>query len=136
MTAVGHHEYPGPSLRGTGPSLTPLDLAKRIADLAQEKLASDVVVLDMREACSFTDYFVIATGRNTRQTQAIAEEVREQVKAETRVVPRGLSGGREGTWIVADYLDVVLHVFTAEAREFYGLEQLWGDVPAVELAAS
>jgi ribosome-associated protein len=120
---------------GHGADLTPLDLALRIARLAEEKLASDIVVLDMREHCSFTDYFVICTGRNPRQTLAIADEVAETLKREERVLPRSRAGGREGTWVLLDYLDVVVHVFTPEARDFYRLEQLWGDVPAVELAA-
>jgi len=113
--------------------LTSLELARRIAALAQEKLADDVVILDMRPECTFTDYFVIATGRNARQTAAIWDEVHEQVKQEGRHIPRTVDGVREGTWILADYLDVVLHVFTPDARGYYKLEELWNDVPAVEL---
>ena len=107
--------------------------ARRIAALAQEKLAEDVLILDMRSECTFTDYFVIATGRNPRQTAAIWDEVHEQLKQESRHIPRSVDGVREGTWILADYLDVVLHVFTPDAREYYKLEELWGDLPAVEL---
>ena len=88
----------------------------------------------MRPVCSFTDYFVIATGRNPRQTAAIWDEVHAKLKQENRLIPRSADGVREGNWIVADYLDVVLHVFTPEERAFYRLEDLWGDVPAVELA--
>jgi ribosome-associated protein len=91
------------------------------------------VILDMRPVCTFTDYFVIATGRNARQTGAIWDEVHGRMKKEGRLVPRTVDGTQEGTWILADYLDVVLHVFTPEARAFYKLEDLWGDVPAVEL---
>jgi ribosome-associated protein len=116
--------------------LTSLEQARRIAALAQEKLADDVVILDMRPVCSFTDYFVIATGRNQRQTAAIWDEVHGRLKQESRLVPRSVDGTREGAWIVADYLDVVLHVFTPESRGFYRLEELWGDVPAVELGAA
>ena len=114
--------------------MTSLELARRIAALAQEKLADDVVILDMRPECTFTDYFVIATGRNPRQTAAIWDEVHEKVKHEGRNIPRTVDGVREGTWILADYLDVVLHVFTPDARSYYKLEELWGDVPAVELS--
>ena len=87
----------------------------------------------MRPVCTFTDYFVIATGRNTRQTVAIWDEVHGKLKQEHRLLPRGIDGAVEGTWILADYLDVVLHVFTPEARGFYKLEELWSDVPEVEL---
>ena len=90
----------------------------------------------MRPVCTYTDYFVLATGQNPRQTKSIFDEVHERLKAEERAIPRSVEGGRESTWIVADYLDVVLHVFTPEARAFYKLEDLWGDVPAVDLDAA
>jgi len=90
----------------------------------------------MRPVCSYTDYFVLATGNNTRQTKAIYDEVREALKRDERLVPRMVEGEREATWIVADYLDVVLHVFTPEARLFYRLEELWDDVPAIEVEAA
>ncbi len=90
----------------------------------------------MRPVCSYTDFFVLATGRNARQTKAIYDEVRERLKADERIVPQHVDGEREATWIVADYIDLVLHVFTPEARQFYRLEDLWGDVPAIELEAA
>jgi ribosome-associated protein len=90
----------------------------------------------MRPVCTFTDYFVIASGRNARQTGAIWDEVHGRLKADLGLIPRSADGTQEGTWILADYLDVVLHVFTPEAREYYKLEELWGDVPEVELAAA
>lgn len=90
----------------------------------------------MRPVCSYTDFFVLATGRNPRQTKAIYDEVREGLKRGERLVPQHVEGEREATWIVADYIDLVLHVFTPEARRFYGLEELWGDVPAIELDAA
>ena len=116
--------------------LTPLEQARRIADLARDKLARDVTILDMRPACSYTDYFVICTGRNPRQAKAIYEDVRERLKADEHVTPRRVDGAEHGTWILADYLDVVFHVFTPEAREYYRLEELWGDVPSIEPAAA
>jgi ribosome-associated protein len=115
--------------------LTSLEQARRIAALAQEKLARDVVVLDMRPACVFTDFFVIATGGNPRQTKSIFDEVYAGMKKDG-ISPSASDGVAEGTWIIADYLDVVLHVFTQEAREFYRLEDLWGDVPSIELEAA
>jgi ribosome-associated protein len=118
------------------PTLTPLEHARRIAGLAQEKLAKDVLILDMRPVCIYTDFFVVCTGQSPRQTKAIYDSVHEGLKREGRVLPRSVDGGAEGTWIVADYLDVVLHVFTPEARGFYRLEELWGDVPSEEVGAA
>jgi ribosome-associated protein len=120
----------------TQQTLTSLEHARRIAALALEKLAEDVVILDMRPECSFTDYFVIATGRNPRQTASIWDEVHTRLKQDERLLPQSIDGAREGAWIVADYLDVVLHVFTPDAREYYRLEELWNDVPAVEVDAA
>ena len=96
----------------------------------------DVVILDMRPVCSYTDFFVVCTGQNPRQTKAIYDAVREEMKKAEKLTPRTVAGEREASWILADYLDVVLHVFTPEAREYYRLEELWGDVPSVKLAAA
>jgi ribosome-associated protein len=79
---------------------------------------------------------VLCTGRNSRQTKAIADEVRERLKQEHGVRARSVEGGTQGDWILADYLDVVLHVFTPETRGYYGLEELWGDMPSIELDAA
>ena len=89
----------------------------------------------MRPVCTYTDYFVVCTGQNPRQTKAIYDEVHGRLKHEG-TLPRSAEGEREATWIVGDYLDVVLHVFTPEARSFYRLEELWGDVPSVEVATA
>jgi ribosome-associated protein len=90
----------------------------------------------MRGVCDFTDFFVIATGRNPRQTKAIYDEVAGVLKKEHDLLPRSSAGAAEATWIVADYLDVVLHVFTPETRAYYRLEELWDDVPKLEAAAT
>ena len=90
----------------------------------------------MRSVCDYTDYFVIATGANPRQTKSIHDEVVETLKRDAKLSPRSSSGLPEATWIVDDYLDVVLHVFTPETREHYRLEDLWDDVPKLEAAAS
>ena len=116
--------------------MTSIEQARRIATLAQEKLAKDVVILDMQGVCSYTDFFVVATGANTRQTKSIWDEVHARLKHEQGLLPRSAAGETEATWIVADYLDVVLHVFTPEAREYYRLEDLWGDVPQESPAAA
>jgi ribosome-associated protein len=109
--------------------LNSTEQARRIAALAHEKLAKDIVILDMQRVCSYTDYFVVCTGANPRQTKAIWDEVHGRLKKEEGLLPRSAAGETEATWIVADYLDVVLHVFTPDARAFYRLEDLWGDVP-------
>ena len=94
------------------------------------------MILDMRPVCTYTDFFVIASGQNPRQTVAIYDQVRERLKKDDQLIPHSVDGANEANWIVADYLDVVLHVFTPDARAFYKLEELWGDVPSVELEAA
>ena len=116
--------------------MSPLEQARRIAAIAQDKLARDVVILDMQPVCAYTDYFVVVTGGNPRQTKAISDEVHAAMKRDYGLLPRNTDGGPEATWIVADYVDVVLHVFTPEARQFYRLEELWDDVPHEELATA
>jgi ribosome-associated protein len=116
--------------------LSSLEQARRIAGIAQDKLAEDVVILDMRPVCIYTDFFVVCSGRNTRQVRGIWDEVRERLKHDESLLPRSVDGERESTWIVGDYLDVVLHVFTPETRAYYRLEDLWGDVPSIELEAA
>jgi ribosome-associated protein len=112
---------------------TSLELAHRIAALAAEKLAADIVILDMSDVVTYTDYFVICSGRTARQTQAVAAEIREVLKRD-RILARGIDGERQGDWILLDFLDVVVHVFTPDARAFYRLESLWGEVPSESFA--
>jgi ribosome-associated protein len=116
--------------------LTSLEQARLIGGLAQAKLAEDIVILDLRPVCAYTDFFVLCTGRNPRQTAAILDEVQGRLKREHDLRPRSVEGARQGDWILADYLDVVLHVFTPGTRGYYGLEELWGDMPSVELDAA
>jgi ribosome-associated protein len=108
-------------------------LARRLAQLADSKQADQVVVLDMRELVSYTDFLVICTARNERHARAIVEEVRVGMKREMSVLPGGVEGAGDADWIVLDYLDCVLHVFTAEARQRYQLEDLWREAPRMEL---
>ena len=112
-----------------------LALAERIAAAAADKLATDIVLLDMREVVSYTDWLVIMTARSDRQARAVAEEIQTRLKQEDRTLPQRTEGEREGTWILLDYLDVVAHVFVPESREFYRLDRLWGQVPTVEYAS-
>ncbi|HMI99662.1 MAG TPA: ribosome silencing factor [Gaiellaceae bacterium] len=117
--------------------LNSLEQARRIAGLADSKLAEEIVILDMRPVCAYTDFFVICSGGNARQTKSIVDEVRYVLKQDDEpVLPHSVDGEREGDWIVADYLDVVLHVFTPETRKYYGLEELWDDVPSIEHATA
>ena len=88
----------------------------------------------MTPVCTYTDYFVICTGQNPRQTRSIYDEVHKALKTESRKLTATTDVG-EAKWIVVDYLVVVLHVFTPEAREYYALEDLWGDVPSVSVEA-
>lgn len=105
-------------------------MAKNIAQAAAEKQAAGIVILEMKDVCSFTDYFVIVSGRNTRQTRAIAEEVRQKMK-QTGGAPARVEGEQRGDWILMDYLNVVVRIFTPETRDFYRLEVLWRDAPKV-----
>jgi ribosome-associated protein len=109
------------------------ELARRLAAVADSKKAEEVVVLGMRELVAYTDFLVICTARNERQARAIVDEVRVQVKRDSGLLPGGVDGGGEAGWTILDYLDCVLHVFTPDARERYGLEELWRDAPRLEL---
>jgi ribosome-associated protein len=127
---------PGVTERSQKP-LNSLEQARRIAGLADSKLAQEIVILDMRPVCAYTDFFVICSGGNARQTKSIVDEVRYVLKQDAEpTLPHSVEGEREGDWIVADYLDVVLHVFTPETRKHYGLEELWDDVPSIEHATA
>ena len=107
-------------------------LVERIVEVASDRKAVDIRVLDVRGIVGYTDWFVICSGRSERQAKAIHDAVYESLKADG-VLPRRVEGAREARWILMDYLDAVVHVFTPEAREFYRLEQLWGEAPSREV---
>jgi len=111
-------------------------LVLRLAELADSKGATEIVVLDMRGLASYTDLLAICTARNERQARAIVDEVRLRLKQEHELLPGGVDGEGEAGWIVLDYLDAILHVFTAEERERYQLEELWREAPRLELQLS
>ena len=94
---------------------------------AQDRKAVDLVVLDLRKAGGFTDFFVICTGTNTRQISAIADAVRETLKREYDERPTLAEGLEKSEWILLDYFNFVVHIFSRECRAFYGLERLWGN---------
>lgn len=106
------------------------ELAEQIARYAADKKASDVVELDLRGVVGYTDWFVICSGNTERQTKAIHDAILEGCKREHNLFPRRVEGVGQAQWILMDYLDVVVHIFTPQVREFYRLEQLWGEAPA------
>jgi ribosome-associated protein len=107
------------------------DLARRLARLVDDKGASDVIALDVRPLVGYTDYLVICTARNERQAAALHDEVRARLKEEGQL-PGRVEGRDESQWVVLDYLDAVLHVFTKETRERYRLETLWGEAERLD----
>jgi ribosome-associated protein len=113
--------------------MSPEDLARRMAELADSKQASDIVALDMRGLVSYTDFLVICTARNERQAGAITDEVGQRLKRDSELLPRQVEGEGAAGWVLLDYLDCILHVFTAEARDRYRLELLWEDAHRLEL---
>ena len=102
---------------------------------AEDKQARDLVVLDLRAAAGFTDFFLICSGTNTRQTRAIADAVMETLAAEG-AKPAHLEGYDRSEWILIDYFDFIVHVFVPETRVFYGLERLWGNADRIERPAA
>ncbi len=104
-------------------------LADRIAELASDRKAIEIRVLDLRGIVAYTDFFVVCSGNTERQTKAIHDAVYQALKDEQGLLPRRTEGVGEARWILLDYLDCVLHIFTPAAREFYRLENLWGEAP-------
>ena len=110
-----------------------LQLAIHCAD---EKKAVNMIALDLREIASFTEFFVIASGTNPRQVQAIADEINEQLKKQLRRRPVRIEGYSSAEWVLLDYGDFVIHLFDKEARDFYDLERLWRDARRVDITAN
>jgi ribosome-associated protein len=108
-----------------------IDAAVQAAD---DKQAKELVVLDLRKAAGFTDYFVICSGINTRQVRAIADAVIESL-SDAGVKPAHIEGYDRSEWILLDYFDFIVHVFAPETRMFYGLERLWGTAERIEVPA-
>jgi ribosome-associated protein len=109
--------------------MDPEQLVGEIARYALDKKAIDIVELDLRGVLGYTDYFLICSGNTPRQTKAIHDGILEGLKREHDTLPRRVEGASQADWILMDYLDVVAHVFTPETRDFYRLEQLWGEAP-------
>jgi ribosome-associated protein len=114
--------------------LSPEETVAAVTELAADRKALDIVQLDLRGMIGYADYFVICSGRTDRQTRAIHDAIHEGMKARG-VLPRRVEGVSEAKWILMDYLDVVVHVFTPDTREYYRLEQLWGEAPSTTVEA-
>jgi ribosome-associated protein len=122
-----------PARGGDARGQTPMQgeqLVGEIARYAADKKAIDVVELDLRGVLGYTDYFVICSGNTGRQAKAIHDGILEGLKHEHERIPRRVEGSGDTGWILMDYLDVVVHIFTPQTREFYRLERLWGEAPA------
>jgi ribosome-associated protein len=115
----------------SGPAKLPKAVASAVA-AARDKQASDMVVLDLRKAGGFTDYFVVCTGNNPRQISAIADSVRDTLKKDLGERPTLSEGVHKSEWILLDYFNFVVHIFSRECRSFYALERLWGNAERIE----
>jgi len=115
--------------------MNPEQMTDAIVELAADRKALEIVQLDLREIIGYADYFVICSGRSDRQAKAIHDAIHAGMKSEHGLLPRRVEGLTESRWILMDYLDVIVHVFTPETREYYRLEQLWGEAPAQAIGA-
>ena len=107
--------------------------ALAIAEAAREKLAEEIVALDVRKAVSFADYFIVATGRSDRQVRAIGDGVAQALAAQGEK-PLGVEGHEEGRWLLMDFGDVILHVFQPDVRRHYDLERLWSEASLLDVS--
>src|SRR6201995_5463376 len=121
---------------GRNKKMTPEDLASAAIDFAADRKALDIVQLDLRGIIGYTDYFVICSGRSDRQVKGIHDAIHQGMKSDHGLLPRRVEGVSQARWILMDYLDVVVHVFTPETREYYRLEQLWGEAPVQVVSAT
>lgn len=108
-----------------------VDFARQVARLAADHRAEDVVILDLRGLSSVADFFVIATGTSDRQLRAVADHIEEHGRGVGQK-PYSTSGYESATWVLVDYIDVVVHLFDADRRRYYDLENLWGDAPRID----
>ena len=117
-----------------GVDLAPARLAELVVTHAAEKKAIDIVELDLRGVLGYTDFFVVCSGNTDRQAKAIHDGIHLGLKMDHGLLPRRVEGLNEARWILMDYLDVIVHIFTPDARGFYRLEQLWGEAPRRAIA--
>ena len=102
---------------------------------AESKKATDIKILDLTGITSFADFFVICSGGNQKQVQAISDEVGQQLKQQSGELPISVEGYNQAEWVLADYGDLLVHIFSLKAREYYGLERLWRSAKTVEIPA-
>lgn len=107
-------------------------LALACRELADNKKAEDIIILDVRELSSITDYFVIASGTSEPHLRAIVDEIVDELKEDHDLRPNAIDGTFHGAWVVLDYFDVIVHVMRHDVREKYDLETLWGDAPRLK----
>jgi ribosome-associated protein len=117
MTAAEH--------RPKHPRLDPNALARRIVDVASDKQAADIVLLDLRPLTVIADYFVICSGNSERQLQAIQRDIADTLRNEDHIRPTHVEGSPDSGWVLMDYSDVVVHIFSPAQRQYYDLEELW-----------
>ncbi|MEE8418982.1 MAG: ribosome silencing factor [Dehalococcoidales bacterium] len=110
--------------------LEALEIAHKAVEAASDKLATDIVLLDVRGICSFADYFVICSGESSRQVRAIYQEIEHAMKNEG-VLPHHHEGKLDSGWLLVDYADVIVHIFASAEREFYDLDELWSEAVQV-----
>jgi len=108
----------------------PLDLARRIVDILSDRKAADIVLLDIHPMASFADYFVICTATSERQMQALAEAVAEALERDG-IRPAQVEGTPDSGWILMDYGDVIVHIFSPDTRSYYQLERIWANAPTI-----
>jgi len=113
--------------------LTPLESLGRAVEAAADKKANDIVVIDVGPFLSITDHFLICSAQSERQVRTIVEEIEKALREEAGRKPSRTEGSLDGGWLLADYGDFVVHVFTDEMRTFYDLERLWKDAPRPDL---
>jgi ribosome-associated protein len=111
------------------------ELAAAIAAYADDKKAHSIVELDLRGVVNYTDFFVICSGGSNRQVKSIHDAIHLGCKSEHALLPARVEGLPGAQWVLMDYLDVIVHVFTPDMREYYRLEQLWGEAPALAVGA-
>ena len=108
----------------------PVEIARAVAEVASDRLASNITVLDISDLSTIADVFVVCTADNVRQLNALREEITTQLR-DQQVSPRRVEGAAESGWILMDYGDVIVHLFTDEQRSFYRLEDLWAEAPTL-----
>ena len=113
--------------------LSPQEIVRAIAGYASDRKALEIVQLDLRELIGYTDFFLIGSGRTARQVKAIHDAIHQGMKTNHQLLPERVEGLSQASWVLMDYLDVVVHIFTPEARSYYRLEALWAEAPQQQI---